>query len=175
MNEQPTYTPPTEPTKPNSKVSRIVKTLGIVLLVIIALGGVGYSVYAWQQTSNLSSNLDKKEIDNTKLRNEISSLKASIEDMNHESDATDMELAQKAAQNYIDAQVLDTKYVAIAPASVKGDFASFGVAPASKPSFITQGLIVKKINESWVVIYSGQNGPDQNIVTKFAIPKEFQQ
>lgn len=174
MNEQPTFTPPAEPTKTNSKAPKGLKIFGIIILVIVALGGVGYSVYAWQQNAKLTSDLSKKENDNKNLSNENASLKTSIDSMDHEPAATDQEAAQKAAQNYVDAQVLDMKYVATEPV-VKGDFASSGVAPASKPSFVGIGLILKKVNESWVVIHSGQNGPDQDTVTKFAIPQEFQQ
>jgi hypothetical protein len=75
MNEQPTYTPPTEPIKSNSKVPKILKTLGIVLLVIIALGGVGYSVYAWQQNNSLTSDLKQKDSDNKRLADENEELK----------------------------------------------------------------------------------------------------
>lgn len=172
MNEQPTYTPPIEPQKANKKTSKGLKVFGIVILAILALAGVGYSVYAWQQTASLRSDLTQKESDNKSLVGENTSLKASIDDMNHEPVVSDQDSAQKAAQNYIDAQVLDTKYVAVVN-SVKGNFAAAGAAPSSNPSHVVVGLLLKKVNESWVVIYSGQNGPDQDTVTKFAIPEEY--
>lgn len=75
MNEQPTYTPSVEPTKPTNKASKVLKALGIVLLVFVALGSVGYSVYAWQQNANLQSSVVQKEDENKRLTDENKKLK----------------------------------------------------------------------------------------------------
>ncbi|HEU5122239.1 MAG TPA: hypothetical protein VFT59_05325 [Candidatus Saccharimonadales bacterium] len=152
------------------------KLFVIILLSFLAIGSIGYSVYAWQQNSRLVNELSHKEDDNKKLRDENAALKHATKAMSYEQQdspqASDHELAQRAAQDFIDAQVLDMKYIATSP-EVKGNFASSGVAPSDQSSHIVSGLLLKKTNENWVVIYDGQNDPDQDTITRFAIPEEF--
>jgi cell division protein FtsB len=151
------------------------KVFAIILLALLAIGSMGYSVYAWQQNTSLTSDLSQKQNDNKKLNEENVALKSSASDTADEQDTpvlSDQELAHKAAQDFVDAQVLDTKYIATSP-EVKGNFASSGVAPSSQPSHIVSGLLLKKVNGDWVVIHHGQNGPDQDTITRFAVPEEF--
>jgi hypothetical protein len=75
MNEQPTYTPPTEPIKSNNKTSKILKTWGVILLAIVALGGIGYSAYAWQQNTSLQNSVVQKNDENKRLAEENQKLK----------------------------------------------------------------------------------------------------
>lgn len=172
MNEQPTITE--QPGVSSNKNRKGLKIFAVVLLSLLVVGGVGYSVYAWQQNTSLSSTLSQKEDDNKKLSEENTSLKNSVNSANDEQKLalSDQELAQKAAQDFVDAQVLDTKYIATLP-EVKDNFAFSGVAPSSQPSHIVSGLLLKKTNGNWVVIHHGQNGPDQDTITRFAVPEEF--
>jgi uncharacterized protein HemX len=176
MNEQPTLTP--QPQVQQNKSRKGLKMFFVVILSLLAIGGAGYSVYAWQQNSTLKNDLSQKENDNKKLVEENETLQKPTDATVGNDDAQttvvpDKELAQKAAQNFVDAQVLDMKYTVTAP-EIKGNFASSSVAPATQPTHIVNGLLLKKVNETWVVIYDGQNGPDQETITRFAIPKEFQ-
>lgn len=172
MNEHPTHS-----TSEKNKKYKMMSSIAIIVLSLVAVAAVGYSVYAWQQTAGLKNDLSAKESQYKTLASENATLKKSAPTTKEEKKEqvvppTEQELVRQAAQNYTDAQVLDTKYV-VKVSKIKGEFASAGVAPAIEPTRSVMGLILKKANGSWVVIHEGQNPPEQNVITQFAIPKEF--
>ena len=76
MNEQPIYTQ-SQPIKP-PKDHNILKTVAVVLLVIIALGGAGYSTYAWQQNNTLNSSITAKDSQITGLNKSLTDAKSTV-------------------------------------------------------------------------------------------------
>ena len=171
MNEQPTLQPIQQ--KPN-KNRKWLKITAIVLVSILAVAAIGYSIYVWQQNIRLQNDIARQDDDIKKLSEENGSLRKSpdITSEQSEIEPTDLQLAQEAAQLYVDAQVLDEKYVAKIT-EVEGSFASGAIASQAHPEHFVMGMLLKKVDDFWVVIHQGQNGPDEATVTRFAVPEHF--
>lgn len=91
------------------------KLAGVVTLAALALVGIRYSVYTRQQNRKLSSGISDKSAQIQSLNDKVTSLQATVNTPKKSDEPvapTDKDAAQAAAQLYLDAQVLDTKYVA---------------------------------------------------------------
>lgn len=79
MYEEPSTTPYVPPQLPVKKSRKALKITGLVLLILALLGAAGYSVYAWQQNTQLQSNIKSEQDKNTSLSTENSELKKQLE------------------------------------------------------------------------------------------------
>jgi len=73
----PSFVDSASPQLPSEKKkSGAVKAVLIVLLVLLAVAGIGYSVYAWTQNNALQSDVSNRDAQIKTLSTEVSSLKA---------------------------------------------------------------------------------------------------
>lgn len=155
------------------------KVAGVMVLAMLAFGGIGYSVYAWSQNQQQQSTINDKSAQIDSLNKEVESLQATITDLKEKESAqstevTDKDAAQAAAQLYLDAQVLDAKYVATVH-QIEGDFASAGVTPADRPDYGLSSILLKKVSGTWVVVFQGAQQPEKQIGDRFGLPKDWYQ
>lgn len=75
MNDQPitSNTSETKTVKNNSKKGLI----GVVILLLVALGGIGSSIYMWRQNAGQQTSLNNKDMQIRNLNSQITSLKSS--------------------------------------------------------------------------------------------------
>lgn len=77
MNDQPvtSNTSETKTVKNNSKKG--LKIFGVVILLLVALGGVGSSIYMWRQNAGQQASLNNKDMQIRNLNSQVTSLKSS--------------------------------------------------------------------------------------------------
>lgn len=168
-------------TTKHGKARHVFKVIGVIILVLLASGGVGYSVYAWQQSSDLQDRLSQKEEDNGRLSEENTRLQVALEEQKKEAEkvqnetaASDKDAALKSLQAYVDARNYDgIKYVAELYV-IDGDFAYGSAYPEDRPGYTTTRSWMKKSNGTWLVFFNSQNSvPDESDRAGYKIPQSF--
>lgn len=143
---------------------------GLILGILLALALIGCAVLGWMwysqttQTSSLEEDLRQANAKNDQLVLAQQGQAVAEAEQPTESDAI-----IAAALAYASAPVssADTKFTAEIKKQVD-DFA--GVSVSSDESGF--GVILKLVNEKWVVVDSGQGAPDEAAVEMYGIPEE---
>lgn len=167
----PTPVQPVEPPKPRRSKAPLVLTL----LLLLALLGAAAFGWLWYQRNGRVDNL---EADLSSARNKITQLEstakaeAALKDDSVTTDTTssESEAAIKEALAYAQANVntanskLTTQVMYI-----KDGFANVSVSPSQGVG--GTGMILKQVEDQWVVVFSGQDNPPQEVVDMYGIPK----
>jgi hypothetical protein len=56
---------------------------------------------------------------------------------------------------------------------LEGEFANVSIKHSEIGISTVSGLLLKRANDTWVVIFSGQNPPDQETINRYSIPEWF--
>jgi cell division protein FtsB len=172
-------TEPTDVQRPAPQVtsfprrSKAPKVLGVLLvLALIGCGVLGWMVYDQNgQKSSLSNKVAAKDDQIDTIKAELKSLKANTGDSNNSTESksesnpvVDVALAYAQADvgnaaNKLSAQVMYNK----------DGFANVAISVTGGAG--GTGEILKKVNDQWVVVFSGQDNPPQEVVTAYGIPK----
>ncbi len=139
-----------------------------LLLLLIALGAIAWMYFMWQDSQNQAAS-SKTEL--TSAQATISSLREKIATSNGEASAqaqtpvNDEADIKTAAKNYNDSLANPFKNPKIEVAKKDG---SQAIAMVSE-GVAGYKLYLKKVNDTWMVVYSGQNVPPAEIVKQFDI------
>lgn len=152
----------------------------IIILAIVLAAALGYGAYAWWQNDSLSKNVAERDSKNASLQQENTSLKDQLSKTQGERDElakkevtvpatpTDQEAVETAAKNFADAASDGSTVNKVSQIKINGNFAEAVISSQGPGGF---GVTLKKVNNAWVVIYDGQNAPDQETVKRFGIPQ----
>lgn len=154
---------------------------------MLLAGALGYSAYAWWQNDSLSKTASEREDKNAALTQENATLKELVSKTENERDAlakedqkpasttpSDQEAITIAAKNYADA-ITGTDGVnnEISQVETDGSFASAVVSVKGSQGGGGFGVLLKKVNDAWLVIYDGQNVIDKETADRFNVPARF--
>lgn len=143
---------------------------GLVLGVLLGLALVACAVLGWMwfsQTSQVASL--KEDLRQANAKNDQLVLAQQAQSVAETEQPTESDAIIAAALAYASAPVssADTQFTAEIKKQVDG-FA--GVSVSSDESGF--GVILKLVNEKWVVVDSGQDGPKDEAVEMYGIPTE---
>ena len=147
------------------------------LLLVLALATAAAVGWLWYQQNGRVSDL---EADLSKSRNNVARLESAAKaedatddssDVTTDTDDSSSDAIVKASLAYAQADVNNSDLKLTSQIMYnKGDFAnvSIGVEGGAGGT----GLILKEVNDQWVVVFSGQDNPPQTVIDRYGIPKE---
>lgn len=163
---------PTQPQKPRKSKVPLVLTL-LLILALVAAAALGW---LWYQQSGRVSGL---ESDLSSTRTKVATLEASaaanakLSDDNAvtmDTNNSDSDAAVKAALAYAKADINAANSKLTSQVMyIKDGFANVAVNPSEGVGGV--GMILKRVGDQWVVVFSGQDNPPQEVISKYGIPK----
>ena len=176
-------TPPTtlttapEPLVKKEKHSKAFSFVSVLFLLMLLVAGV--MTYLWydQKTrvEGLESEIDGAEQTVTSLRSELTKASGANPDTSVASPApvkTDEELIKQAVTAYHHAyKGAENEKYTIGVTKKDNSFAWAGIS--SIPPEGGAKCILKKVDNTWVVLLCGQSAPSQDDIDRWGIPKEF--
>ena len=151
------------------------KKVLVVLLVLILMASTAAFGYLWWQARSAQAQVAQAQTDKEAAEKKATEAEAKLKELEDtqatETEAakqTDTELITAAAQNYANAMV-DGANDKLGKPELNAKNKSFAtVAVSGEGGYV---MTLKKVNNAWVVIYSGQAAPDAATVEMFGIPQ----